>query len=93
MPRTAVGTLDRRILDTLALLVFDSERDEQVVPAYTATALSLKLGVPVAFVLRNLTKLVRTGLVITRRPRSGDVLYKLPDANHWAWNAMRGVSR
>lgn len=92
MPHTAVGTLDSRILDTLSVTAWDEDREENVVPAYTATALSVKLGVRLLFVLHSLTKLVRRRLVITRQTRCGSTLYKLPDVNHWAWEANAGLT-
>jgi hypothetical protein len=58
--------------------------------AWTAEQIAREIGVSTHVVQKQLDILVQiTGQVTTRRPRSGEVLYKLPDRHHRRWLDMR----
>lgn len=86
MPRFAPGALDAAIIDTLATLHPDPEREELVLPAYTLKALAREIGYTVAKTRDALATLLIGGFVITRTHRpSGETLYKLPDHTKATW--------
>lgn len=86
MPRSATGALDAVILNTLATLHPDTEREELVLPAYTVKALAREIGYSLAATRNALATLLIGGFVITRTHRpSGETLYKLPDHTKATW--------
>ena len=71
----------------------DFERGEAVATAWTVAALAEELGEDAADVRTALRELIQEGRVTTRRPRSGEVLYKLTDIHHDKWQAFSGPGR
>ena len=68
----------------------DFERCELVGTAWTVEALADEIGADPKAIQQELTQLQREGQVTTRRPRSGEWLWKLADDNHEKWQAFSG---
>lgn len=88
MAPQAAGTLRNRILNTLRDLQADDDRGELVLPAFTAASLADAVGISTWDAENELAALARLGKVTTRRPRSGEVFYKLADVHHTAWQSV-----
>lgn len=70
----------------------DAERDCAMIgTAWTLEAIAQELGADPEAVHRELNGLQREGRVHTRRPRSGEVLYKLTDDLHDQWQVFSGA--
>lgn len=59
--------------------------------AGTARWIASQISRPVRQVRVQLELGGRDGVFTSRITRGGDVLYKLPDANHHRWAALRGI--
>jgi hypothetical protein len=78
-----------KIVIVLSQLHFDAERGERVPGAFTREALATATGLSLAELREPLANLMTLGQVITRTPRSGELLFKLKDAQHSAWRAQQ----
>jgi hypothetical protein len=88
--RDAEPTLRGEIVYLLQHRLPDFERGENVATAWTVKAIADEIDASVEDVQSELSTMQTEGVVTTRRPRTGHVLYKLTDSNHDKWQAFSG---
>lgn len=89
---TARRDLTVPIFAALSTRLPDPSRDDELTRvAYTVHALAREIGATAGSTESTLRKLQRAGKVTVRHTSAGDVLYKLTDEQHIAWQSQSGA--